>query len=145
VRPHLEFCSSVWGPHCEKYINKIDMIQRRAARFVMGEYRRTHSVSDMLQSLNWSSLSSRRCTARLSIFYKIHNRLIPINFDETLSPMPLLSTRNSHIHSYSIPFSSSDAHKYSFLPRTIRDWNTLPQVVVDMPTLESFKLALSKI
>ena len=32
VRPKLEYCSSVWDPHQQKYINKLEMIQRRAAR-----------------------------------------------------------------------------------------------------------------
>ena len=32
VRPHLEYASTVWDPHTQKNIHKLDMVQRRAAR-----------------------------------------------------------------------------------------------------------------
>ena len=32
VRPHLEYCSTVWNPHHKEQVNKIEMVQRRAAR-----------------------------------------------------------------------------------------------------------------
>jgi len=31
VRPKLEYCSNVWDPHQQKYIDKLEMTQRRAA------------------------------------------------------------------------------------------------------------------
>ena len=40
VRPILEYCSSVWDPYQVGLIEEIDMIQRRAARFVMGTFSR---------------------------------------------------------------------------------------------------------
>ena len=35
VRPLLEYASPVWDPHTSENINKIEMVQRRAARYVM--------------------------------------------------------------------------------------------------------------
>ena len=34
VRPHLEYASSTWDPHLQKHIQQIEMVQRRAARFI---------------------------------------------------------------------------------------------------------------
>jgi hypothetical protein len=34
VRPSLEYASTVWDPHTQDNINKVESIQRRAARFV---------------------------------------------------------------------------------------------------------------
>ena len=34
VRPHVEYCSAVWDPHTKKQTQRIDMVQRRAARCV---------------------------------------------------------------------------------------------------------------
>ena len=34
VRPHVEYCSSVWAPHTRKYIDKIESVQRRSARVI---------------------------------------------------------------------------------------------------------------
>ena len=52
------------------------MVQRRAARFVKSKYKRTESVTAMLNELGWHSLSKRREDARLILFYKIINNWI---------------------------------------------------------------------
>ena len=41
LRPVLEYCSLVWDPHHKKYIRLVEMVQRRAARFVLGRYSNT--------------------------------------------------------------------------------------------------------
>ena len=43
VRPIMEYAFCVWDPHTQRNINKLDMVQRRAARFVKGDYSRTSS------------------------------------------------------------------------------------------------------
>ena len=40
VRPILEYDASVWDPHLIKDRNSLEAVQRNAARFVYGEYRR---------------------------------------------------------------------------------------------------------
>ena len=51
VRPSLEYASSVWDPHLKSDINKMEMVQQRAARYVTNRQRNTSSVGDMLQHL----------------------------------------------------------------------------------------------
>ena len=46
VRPHLEYAAAVTDPHQTKYIQMLDKVQRRAARFVVNDYRRRSSVTD---------------------------------------------------------------------------------------------------
>ena len=65
VRPTLEYASSVWDPFLNKNILAIEMIQRRAARWVKSDYNWTSSVSAMLHDLRWSTLSHRREISRL--------------------------------------------------------------------------------
>ena len=52
VRPHLEYASAVWDPYRQKHINSIEMVQRRACRFVTSNYSRepgtiTHIVKKL--------------------------------------------------------------------------------------------------
>ena len=47
VRPLLEYASTVWDPHINKDTSRIKMVQRRAACFVLQDYRHTASVDDM--------------------------------------------------------------------------------------------------
>jgi len=60
VRPIIEFASPVWDPHTILYTNKIESIQRSAARFCFNNYSRTSSVTIMLNKLNLAPLKDRR-------------------------------------------------------------------------------------
>ena len=86
VRPNLEYCSSVWNPHQKDLIYKVEMIQRRAARYVSNRYRNTSSVSSMLDALQWESLESRRTKIQLTLLFKIINEMVDIRADDYLIP-----------------------------------------------------------
>jgi len=58
------------------------MIQRRAARWVLGRYDRLDSVTDMLSSLKWRSLELRRSDVRLCMLYKQSNGLVTYEYDK---------------------------------------------------------------
>ena len=51
---------------------------------------------------------------------------------------PLRSTRNMHQLSFQIPSSRSNYRKFSYFPRTIRDWNALPPDIVSAKTFDAF-------
>ena len=52
VRPQLEYAATVWEPHTQCYINRLEQIQRRAARYVTSRHRNTSSVSECLTPYN---------------------------------------------------------------------------------------------
>ena len=58
VRPILEGESSVWDPHTIKNIQQLEAMQRRAAKFVMGDYKTYSSTSKMISDLG--NLFSRK-------------------------------------------------------------------------------------
>ena len=58
------------------------MIQRRAARWVLGRYDRLDSVTDMLSALKWRSLELRLSDARLCMLYKQINGLATYECDK---------------------------------------------------------------
>ena len=53
VRPILEYGAMVWDPHAVGQIKQLELVQRTAARYVLGDYRRTESVTKMLEKLGW--------------------------------------------------------------------------------------------
>ena len=69
VRPTLEFATCAWAPHTKTGIQTIERVQRSAARFVTGDYRRTSSVSDMCTNLMWNSLYTRRRIRDATMFF----------------------------------------------------------------------------
>jgi len=55
VIPALEYCSPIWDPYYQSYIDQIEMVQHRAAHFVTGKpWRRDQrdSITDILRTLN---------------------------------------------------------------------------------------------
>jgi len=52
VRPILEYACSAWSPYTQVNINKLEMVQHRAARFITGNYSYQASVTAMLAKLN---------------------------------------------------------------------------------------------
>ena len=78
VRPILEYASAVWDPHTIALTNQLDMVQRRAPRFVTADYRRRHSVTLLLNQLQWNSLLQRRTHSKVTMLYRIHHQLVAI-------------------------------------------------------------------
>ncbi|XP_072046216.1 uncharacterized protein [Amphiura filiformis] len=141
VRPTLEYCAAVWDPHTADQIYQIEAVQRRAARFVKRDYDRHSSVSAMITNLNWRTLAERRKIARLSVFQKAYEGYLSIPVRTLLHPVKR-STRRSHTKSFIELYSSKDCFKYSFIPRTLIDWNNLPQQIISTEDPKAFKQQL---
>ena len=142
VRPIIEYASTVWDPHTDKNIDKLEVVQRRAARYVLHRHRNKSSVTNMLQSLNWRSLEDRRKDMRLCMMYKIDRGLVAIRREQRLIP-PKRTTRHSHSRTFQTITSRTEKRKMSFFPRTVRDWNALPPDIPELETLEAFKASVS--
>ena len=138
VRPQIEYSSTVWDPFTQENQNKIEMVQRRAARFVCNNYSREASVTTMLDELGWRSLKQRRTDQRLIMLYKIVNNLIEVDIVNELKPHSR-HFRNIHSNSFRVPLERKTYLKYSFLPRTLEQWNALPASLVTAPSLNAFK------
>jgi len=78
------------------------------------------------------------------MLYKIHYQLVAITMLLELKLL-LMPTRTENALAYVIPSSCCNYHMYSFYPRTVREWNNLPQDVVQLVTPEAFRSALQSI
>ena len=141
VRSNLEYCASIWSPYTDKAIEKVEAVQRRAARFCTNRYRNRSSVASMLDQLEWETLESQRSKIQLNTFYKIVRNLIDVNASDYLIPQTR-NTRSSHDYNYQLPFCRTDTLKFSFFPRTIRVWNDIPAKIAESPSLPTFKKGL---
>ena len=115
----LEFCCSVWSPYTQDYTNKLEMVQRRAARYVTNRYRNTSSVTSMLEHLEWKTLETRHVKFQMTMMFKITHGLVDITANAILQPPPLGPEHITLISSGNIP-ASTDYYKNSFFPKTIR-------------------------
>jgi hypothetical protein len=69
VRPQLEYASSVWAPHTQSNINKLEPVQRRSARFATGNYNTASSATTMLNHLNKYILPYSRTAVHKESFF----------------------------------------------------------------------------
>ena len=69
------------------YKNKIEMVQRRAARYVCNNYNREACVSTMIKHLHWRSLQQRRTDIRLVMFYKTLHGIVTLDLFPQLIPL----------------------------------------------------------
>ena len=116
VRPHLEYSATVWDPYTTDLINKLEAVQRHAARFACRDYSPRSSVTEMLQKLEWDSLQTRRSAARLTMMFKIVNTQVAIPASKFLQPA-LRPTRHHNSKSFLRPQAKKDCFNNSFLSR----------------------------
>ena len=146
IRPHLEYCSTVWDPSTKILKNKIENVQRRSARWVCDSYRygpNTTGPTAMMQHLGWPLLETRRKIARLTLLYKMANNLVLMSYCSLLIPYPY-STQSMPLHAF-VPLDKHPHKNYyasTFFPQTIRDWNSLPADVANAVSLEAFKTSV---
>ena len=146
VRPILEYACIVWDPHTSSDIQRVEMVQRRAARFVSNNYKKSEgTVTNLLDKLNWKSLEERRKNARLTTMYKIHNQDIAVPLPDYIQRPKASQTRQYHASKFRVLAPHSNVYKFSFFPRTILDWNALPSSVLDCNKLDSFKTGLNNL
>ena len=135
VRPVLEYSAAVWDPHHAKDKEKFEAVQKRAARFVLNNYRTTSSVSGMLDQLGWETLEERRRHARIAMLTRIQrgNAHCP-GIRQKLVPLPARQ-RRCHSQQFTRITARTTYRLESFLPKTIRDWNNQPPDEVEATRL----------
>ena len=140
VRPQVEYASTVWDNSNKTQIAAVEMVQRRAARYIMNDYRRESSVTAMLQQLQLDSLRTRRLRARATMMYRVVNNLIDLPHDQL--QVAHITTRG-HSQRFIQPSCNIRCYKDSFFPAGVVIWNSLPQHLVIADSLEAFKSGIS--
>ena len=79
VRSTLEYGEVVWDHYLKQDTEKLERIQRQAARFITRDYiyQELGCIGRMLDFLNLPSLEERRRQLRLTMLYKIAQGLVP--------------------------------------------------------------------
>ena len=138
VRPQIEYAFAVWDPYYSNKKNKLESIQRRAARWVFGDYRRTSSVSSMLQQLSYPSLQIRRKISRLQLFHKIFHHQTSLSIPICYLPVTRDNTCHYHPNQFILLPMWTTSHLKAFFSRTIKEWNNLPRSILDITDYETF-------
>ncbi len=134
VRPILEYGHTVWDPYQKNHIATLEQVQRRAARYVTGNYSTYSSVTSMLVPLDWLSIQERRCAARPGLLHKARAGKTAVKLPPYVQVPTSQSVRGHQTWNYS-PIRASTV----FFPRTIRCCNILPASFIRTPLISARK------
>ena len=126
IRPKLEYACIAWDPYTQCNIKKLEQIQRQAIRFVYNKFSTFDSPTELMQSNDIPTLESRRKKLRLDFLSQLLTNKLALDPAAYLSPLMTRPTRQHHPNALTPYFARTNLFKYSFFPRTINDWNSLP-------------------
>jgi hypothetical protein len=119
VRPILKYGAACWDPYRECQINALDGVQKKAAKFAQ------HTGG-----LVWEPLAQRRKIARMCALFKAYTGEWAWKAVGDRLQAPSYLSRVGHFWKIRARKQRTDVGKYSFVNRTIADWNLLPEEVL---------------
>ena len=144
IRPHLEYCSSVWDSSSSTLSSSLEKVQFFALKLCSKQW--SSHYSSLLHCFSCPSLSSRRKNSKLVFLFKALSGLAFFPSDIfNFQPPPYMAFRSYHPYNLIIPFAHTSAFRSSFVPSTCSLWNSLPPHLKDSPSLASFKFNLCKL
>ena len=155
VRPHLDYGDVIYhiqAKICEfsqnislsNLMEKLESVQYSAARAVTGTWKGT-SREKLYIELGWESLSSRRWSRRLTLFYKILNNLTPLY---TKEPIPQPHQSNYSLRNQNVVGRirvRTEQFQSGFYPNCLHEWTKLDPEIRHAPSVAVFKKKLLSI
>ena len=146
VRSGLEYGAIVWDPHHDYKCDAIELVQNKAMRWINGlpPYDRRH-IRLLLADTGITSLEQRRRDARITMLYKMVHGLVNITTEELGLVPSDKRTRAAHRYKFKEEKAKVDLSRFSYVNRTVPDWNRLPAAVAeaDPKDLDIFRTQLA--
>lgn len=135
VKPHLEYCSSVWNQLANKYVSEIEAIQSRAARLILQRYHYTMYMRGLCHNLTTYTVHGREWRGE---------EILWASASWTKSQQPSMhSTHDCHQHATYHPEkmlvipSCNQLYQKSYYLCTLSAWNALPKNTIHVTSLDA--------
>jgi hypothetical protein len=145
VFSNLTYCVSAWYPGLGAGLKtRLDVIQRKMARFVNAWRPRDHVGESEINATGWLSFPKRVSFFKLCHLFKVKLGRAPGYLSDDFCPTRRVhshSTRGSDLNFF------ADASKFppgTFHYLTVREWNALPVNLKQIQSLPSFKRNLKR-
>jgi hypothetical protein len=115
VRPILEDGAVCWDPYREGQVSALNRVQKRAAKF-----------GNNTNETGWETSPQRGMIARICALFKAYNGGPAWKAIGDRLLKPCCQSRDDHNRKIRIRKQRTDVGKYSFVNRTIKNWNQLP-------------------
>ncbi|MCG8113685.1 MAG: reverse transcriptase family protein [Candidatus Thiodiazotropha taylori] len=145
IRPLLEYADVIWD-NCTQYEKtELEKIQLEAARIATGTTKLI-SLNNLYKEICWDTLEKRRHDHKLTLFYKMINNLAPAYLSSLVPQHVNAISRYNLRNSNDLQTIRAKTSQYynSFLPSSIREWNSLPSEAKQCTSRNTFKYFLKK-
>ena len=147
ILPLIDYGSVTWGSISLCNLERLSKLQKRAVRIILQADYNTPSV-DMFNELEWLSISQRIKYNKGVLTYKALHNLTPEYISKLLKPVSEThnrALRSSANGTLAIPRSGSSVFDRSFSYSAPRLWNSFPNALRNLSSLNSFKHNLKQI
>ena len=142
IRPILEYGDVIIDNCTAQEKGKLEKVQYEAARIVTGATKLV-SIEKLMSDVGWESLECRREKHKLTLYYKMMNGLTPPYLSSLCPPTVSNDAYNLRNQADSqVPRARTSLYYDSFLPSTVRAYNSLPLPLRNSTSLSSFKRQL---
>jgi hypothetical protein len=137
IKPHFDYCSTVWGHTSNKNLDLINKLHKQAARLILDKDYATPSA-EMFRDLNWPTFPENTEFREAVLVYKALNNLTP----------PYLSDMFQYVDEVSRPGLRSVTENKLYVPRAHyksigysgpRTWNKLSKEIRQSESVNQFK------
>lgn len=141
IRPIVEYASTVYSPILMKDVNKLESIQRRATKMVVGMAEK--SYEERLKYLNLPTLRYRRLRGDMINVYKYLHGFYWVDAEKLL---PLCKDTRTRGHQYKLQSINCNTRSrlHFFTQRIVNKWNNLSNKTVTATSVNSFKNRIDK-
>ena len=144
IRPHFEYCSTVWMKPNSGHIKRLQILQNRALRTVLKvDYR--HSRRDLYQRLQIDCLNAKVKKDLVILIYKILHNILP----DFLSNQLILKISNYNIRNSALkiqlPKPNTNFCKNSTIYIATQLFNELPEPTRTATILSHFQKAIDSV
>jgi len=140
IRTHLEYCVQSWNPHFVRDEKVLEKVKRRATKCVKGMKKKEYA--ERLRDLGLTTLKRSRIRGDLIETYNILSGKENVNRDSFFHLIDFERQLRGHGLKLYKRRCRLDTRKFFFSQRVVNNWNSLPQYVVEAPSLNSFKKRL---
>ena len=145
IRSCIDYASIIYDGCSRTLKNKLEQTQRRAAVACTHAFNRTPTDA-LLRELGWPTLEKRREYLKLTMIYKMKNRMAP-DYLLTILPASFGHYRDRptrYPNNLLIPASRTARYSNSYIPTTCHTWNSLTEEEKRITSLDAFKYTMKK-
>ena len=143
---HLDYCTGVWSSASKGLINKLQIMQNKAARLVLGCSPRAN-VDEMHKQLKWLCVEKKLTASVLIFFHKVIQSQRPQFIYRGIGYRADIHSHHTRAASrgqMTLPLPKSERLRRTFHYRAVMKWNDLPYNITACKSTALFKRSLKQ-